>query len=521
MERSQHLLRAAVWALAIALLVAMPSPVQSQDTDRLADACRDAFSRVVGETQVRCAAIVAIDGEVVFEHAAGPAHVDAEGERVGSDDVTTRHLFDLGSVTKHITAAAVLRLVDQKKLALDDEVVAVLGLPRDRAPSVTIRHVLGHTAGLPPASSLPGNAEHDRRAAAEAILAERSGVEPGAVFAYSNSGYQLLAAIVEHVGKKPFESFVERELFARAKLESATLCGGKPPRPAIATSRRSGDRVSSIAAFPSGFGRKGTTGALMSVRDFVRWDAALRAGRVLSDARRAEWGESGPGGYGLGWFVVDRADGLRVLEHGGSVEGYRSKVVRCPSRGVVVAVFGDEATPASAIADALRDQTLGISAASNVRFGARLGVIPATEDGYGFDCGRPWRFSIDQNGDVHGFCGPEARQAFPAAYFYVARSDAEAWVAALAAAGEQDSDDNDLDVIHRVVMTWGRPSVVEASTEGQWTTADHLAASVELPRAAGSPVRLVLRGKGASFSIELSGDAATRFRTDLAAVLAE
>ncbi len=298
----------------------------------------------------RFAVGVVLEGEVLFEIGRGNPRTS---QKKRFKPISPAHIFDLGSVSKSVTAAAVLHLVTAKGLSLNAPLTDFFHDLPEQAQGVTLKQLLGHTSSLPKSISLTESADGDGPRAVREIMKQRRSGAPGEEFHYSNVGYQVLAAWVEEVSGERFESYVEKKLFKRARLPSARLVGGTKPKKESSTQRISGKMQSKIELFPYGFGRKGTTGALMSVRDFIRWDEALRKGKVLDDASRELWAEEGLGGYGLGWFVRDDGPNGKRLQHGGNVEGYQSWVARWPSKGALIVVLGDENLDKDAIGQQL------------------------------------------------------------------------------------------------------------------------------------------------------------------------
>src|SRR5262245_3311190 len=151
------------------------------------------------------AAIVTRNGEVVFGSARGLADIGT-GRAI---DVDTT--FRLGSITKQFTAALVLKLVDQGKLSLDDPLSKfVPGYP-EPGGHATVRQLLNHTSGIQSYTAIPGwmvEANTSRAFTTAEMIAEfrdkPAQFEPGTSFAYNNSGYVLLAAVVEVVTGKPW-----------------------------------------------------------------------------------------------------------------------------------------------------------------------------------------------------------------------------------------------------------------------------------------------------------------------------
>src|SRR5438128_9413892 len=128
--------------------------------------------------------------------------------------------FRLGSITKQFTATLVLQLVEQGKIKLDGKLSDYLpDYRKDTGAKVTIHNLLSHTSGIPSYTSLPGffqNVSRNPFAVNDFIKTYATGdleSEPGTKFAYSNSGYFLLAAILESVAGKPYEQVLKENIF--------------------------------------------------------------------------------------------------------------------------------------------------------------------------------------------------------------------------------------------------------------------------------------------------------------------
>ena len=154
------------------------------------------------------------DGRLVYKRAFGMANLDYDVPN------TTSTVFNLASVSKPFTATSIALLAEQGKLSLDDEIQKYLPeIPKYQYP-ITIRHLLTHTAGLRDwgsVMSLTGAGRGNRvitQAIALDVIARQRATDfaSGDEYSYSNSGYQLAAAIVERVSGQPFDTYVERTL---------------------------------------------------------------------------------------------------------------------------------------------------------------------------------------------------------------------------------------------------------------------------------------------------------------------
>jgi CubicO group peptidase (beta-lactamase class C family) len=272
-------------------------------------------------------------GIVVKQVVLGLANVEA---RI---PVTASTPFQLASTTKSFVAAGVLLLVKDKRLTLEDPIGDLLpGLPsgwRD----VTVRQLLSHTSGLPDIVRTPGQLDLIAGSWEEALPLVASAPHqfaPGEKWAYTQTNYALLARIVERLSGKTLEVFMAERLFHPLGMnETFFATPGSTKSCATNYSRGPGSAVTvRHLGFPPFVHAAG--GLCASLRDLVRWNAALDAGRVLpASLTRELWTstrlkDGSPvridgknTGYGLGW-VVDDTPGHKAVGHsGGNSTAYR------------------------------------------------------------------------------------------------------------------------------------------------------------------------------------------------------
>ncbi|HEX4468640.1 MAG TPA: serine hydrolase domain-containing protein [Gemmatimonadaceae bacterium] len=200
--------------------------------------------------------------------------------------VARDNAFWIASTSKQFTAAAVLRLVDEGKLALSDSIYHFFRSAPRRARTITVEQLLTHTSGI--AASGVANGIGDREEAMQAILSEPLDHAPGTTYHYEDEDYNVLAAIVEVVSGKPFEAFVERAVLIPAGLSHTGFCGRLPPNEKLAPSADPDTPPPCVAGVtPVDWADRGATGLVSTAADLLRWSILLRAGRILSAASRA------------------------------------------------------------------------------------------------------------------------------------------------------------------------------------------------------------------------------------------
>jgi CubicO group peptidase (beta-lactamase class C family) len=228
-------------------------------------------------------------------------------------DCSLETRFQLASVTKQFTAAAVLLLADRGVLAVDDPVRNWLdGCPAGWEP-VTVHHLLSHSSGLIHWNDLPGLDLTKPVTASELLSVFASAPllsTPGERFSYSSPGFVLLGHIIERAARQPYGAFLTREIFGPLGL-TATFSGNPRGEASLAAGHHDGAAVPSYELDTANLG----TGSIWSTAgDLARWDRALASGQILSDAARQAMftihvpvhdddGVIRTEGYGYGWFI--------------------------------------------------------------------------------------------------------------------------------------------------------------------------------------------------------------------------
>jgi CubicO group peptidase (beta-lactamase class C family) len=287
-------------------------------------------------------------GRVLLDRAYAP--------RGSSRALTSESAFWLASSTKQFTAAAIMKLVDEGKLAVTDSLFHFFRrLPRD-ARDITIDQLLTHTSGIAASAASDGLA--DRDAAVRAILAEPLGHPPGESYHYEDEDYTILAAIVEVASGKPFETFVERSLLIPAGLSHTGFCGRLPPNVKLAPSaRRDVGPPCSADVTPMDWADRGATGLVGTADDLLKWARALRMGRILSRASADELERghilvrregSDDVYYSYGARIYMEGKRRREVWHSGlDVRVGQSSVVRLLDSGLQIVVLANSGLDAS------------------------------------------------------------------------------------------------------------------------------------------------------------------------------
>lgn len=254
---------------------------------------------------------------------------------------TAETVYPITSITKQFTAAAVMQLAEQKRLALDDSVGRFLP---DLPPAwrrVRIRQLLNHTSGVPDhpvllreelaPDSVVARAAHDPFEFA-----------PGTGWRYSNVGYLVLGLIVERASGEPYARYLQARIFQPLGLNATRYCNPErvtPHRAAGYVQRDTGVVNAPYTGAAALFG----AGALCStVGDLAAWNRALAQGRVVSPASWARMttpeGAARANGYGYGLSVTP-FEGHRLVGHGGELAGFHTSNAYLPDDSLSVTVL--------------------------------------------------------------------------------------------------------------------------------------------------------------------------------------
>ena len=283
----------------------------------------DAFLRSLEANGYWGAVLVARGGRVVL--AKGYGYEDAVTRR--PNRVATR--FEIASLTKTFTAAAILRLEEEGRLGADDPVRTHLGDFPPEKSAVTIEHLASHTGGLVREGAWLAYGD-SRDEFVGSVKATPMETAPGAAFRYTNAGYSVLAAVVERVSGTSFEAYVREALFARAGLRTADFRGAPG---GVARGHVSADKPSDPQPYP--WGTRGAGGILMSVADLHRWHTALHGGSVLGAEARAKMFRARPA-EAWGWHVDARPDlGGTLVHKGGGMPDFASQILYVPEKELV------------------------------------------------------------------------------------------------------------------------------------------------------------------------------------------
>ena len=295
-------------------------------------------------------------GKLLYSRSFGYANYDTK------EPVTENTLFNLCSISKQFTATGILMLLEEGKLTLDDSLRQYFPeLPY----SVTLRQMLHHISGLPDYMQLgmqywkEGNIAANREAIA--LLAEHKPpmlFQPGEKFQYCNTGYVLLAAVIEKLSGLSYADFIRQRIFEPLGMQQSRVY-----RTVFDETTQKGiafgyviDPGQARMVLPENYapyqkqvttltGTFGDGGIFSSSHDMWIWEKALENNTLLKKTTLEAAFTSGllndgrPAGYGFGWFVAKDGEGRRLVQHTGGWPGHRNAFIRFPDEDVTLLVL--------------------------------------------------------------------------------------------------------------------------------------------------------------------------------------
>ncbi|MFC3093459.1 hypothetical protein DRW07_04475 [Alteromonas sediminis] len=295
--------------------------------------------------------LIADKGEIIHHRAYGI---------VGTKDdttLTTHHAFDIGSVTKQFTAAAIMRLRDQGKLSFDDPLKKYI--PEIDYPGITLRHLLNHTSGIPEVmkyfTQLYRQDKVDYPITNQrliSVLATQHPTEyfkPGTDWKYSNTGYYLLASVIERVSGLAYSQFMEQEFFEPLNMKGTRVYGASTSadfnaqrsygfRARFDGARRRFDQIPHYFLVGSG-------GIYSTATDLFTWSKAIMAQQLFSEdswtqaTRHTMYGDNKVKEYGFGWGLKPSKDGKTAIKHSGDWRGFKAGFALYPDQGQTIVML--------------------------------------------------------------------------------------------------------------------------------------------------------------------------------------
>jgi CubicO group peptidase (beta-lactamase class C family) len=333
-----HLLSpfASILLTTVSIYLLFQNHVLAQDKSANID---DLLQRYHNYGQFDGAVLVAEDGEVIFKK--GYGYANREWDVLNEPDTK----FRIGSITKQITAMAIMILQEKGKLSVYDSICKYVPDCPTVWKDITIHHLLTNTSGIENFQDFPDNLQYERLpTTVENTVARFKDKElmfrPGTEFGYSSSGYVLLGYIIEQVTGKSYEQVIKQSIFEPLQMKNS---GYDHPQ-TILKHRAAGYAQKGQTALNAVHFEMDTphaAGALYStVEDLFLWDQALYTEQLVSKksidtifVEHVHFGEES--GYGYGWFMR-KLFNRKLFLHNGSISGFQAQLFRFPNENIFI-----------------------------------------------------------------------------------------------------------------------------------------------------------------------------------------
>lgn len=353
-------------AIGLTVLVA-PAGAREQDHSELQSALDSAAAAYASDSTVAGVSVAVVHGgETLLYEGYGYASLELDVP------MPRDAVFEIGSVTKQFTAAAILQLAARDSLDLDAEITEYLPDYDTRGHHVTVRHLLHHTSGIRSYTTMPEFSSLMRSDGPQEKVARLAEKElfrfaPGSAMIYNNTGYYLLGLIIEEVSGLSYAQYVEKHLFEPAGMERSYYCDEE----AVVEGKARGSAWSAEKGLrhPEYWNHSWpyAAGSLCSTTsDMIAWNRALHGGVVLSDRMyelMTSPGQLADGTrlrYGMGLGLNQRS-GRSIIGHGGGTSGFTSNSRYYPESEFIVVVLQNTLGPTtpSSLSDSLARLVLG------------------------------------------------------------------------------------------------------------------------------------------------------------------
>jgi CubicO group peptidase (beta-lactamase class C family) len=317
--------------------------------------------------------LIARKGKIIYQKAFGSANLELNVR------IQPGMTFEAGSITKQFTAVAILQLVEQGKLSLQDSLQKYVSDYPSKGHTITIENLLTHTSGIKDYMQLdypePYMERRDFRPKQliDSFKTFALDFAPGSAFRYSNSGYFLLGYIIEKVSGKGYYRYIEDNLLKPLALThtyfdtSNIIIPGKVNGYAReGAGFRKADFWSMTIAYAAG-------GLITNVEDLYKWHQGLYSYKIVKKEtlEKAFMPYKLKDGitttYGYGWFIKDMGD-IHSIEHGGAISGFQANEAYYPGQDLFIAMlYNCDNTPTNELTIAISGMVLGKSLQVSVK----------------------------------------------------------------------------------------------------------------------------------------------------------
>lgn len=309
------------------------------------------MNNLVRADQPGGAVLVMKDTTVIFKKGYGLADLTTR------EPITSKTLFNLGSISKTFVAYGILILQSQGKLSVEDSLSRYFPGFKHKAfaDKIRIKHLLTHTSGLPDNRPVSTDSvfyltADDAQNWYPVTQADSLEFEPGTRYHYSNPAFNGLALIIEKVSGQKWQSFIAASIFQPSGMLTSTITDGAHPQSGVshAYTKIAGQWKEDDYGEEPTFCAAGNGGVWSSVEELARYELALRRASFLDLASTDSsatikhfptWKDEKPPFIGWSWFIDQTPDGHKVISHTGHQGGFAAYYITIPSRQVFAVVL--------------------------------------------------------------------------------------------------------------------------------------------------------------------------------------
>lgn len=267
--------------------------------------------------------------------------------------ITENTLFNLGSISKTFVAYAVLHLVEQKKISLEDSILQYFPTFKNKelVKGITIRHLLTHTSGLPDIRNVAADtvfylSAKDAENWAPILQADALLFEPGSQYEYSNPAFNGLALIIEQVSGVKWQRYVDSLILKPSGMIHSTITDGAFPREGVAHAyvKNNNQWTEDDYGEEPTFAAAGNGGVWSSISELAFYEKAIQKNVFLSaenvktsreEVMFPNWKEKESPFIGLCWFINEPDYGIASVSHTGTQGGFYCNYVYLPTQDIL------------------------------------------------------------------------------------------------------------------------------------------------------------------------------------------
>lgn len=328
--------------LASEMAVTAPPALSAAEAKKYHDAVDEVLQKNLLRGSFNGAILVAKEGQIVYEK-----YVGLKDPRIkGMDSITAETPFQIASTGKTMTAAAILKLCEEGRVSLDDEMTK--WFPGFPYPGVTVKTLLNHRSGLPEYLYYMEHGGWDRQLQAtnsdviNALIQWKPNKAANADrrFQYCNTNFVLLALIVEKVTGESFPSYMQKTFFKPLGMKNTFVIGKNEQEKHMLSFQHN----NSLWSLDFSDGPYGDKNIYSTPRDLLKWDQSIGAGKVLRqetlDSAYTAYSNEKPGvhNYGLGWRLLffPEKENKKVIYHNGHWHGFNTAFSRLPEEATII-----------------------------------------------------------------------------------------------------------------------------------------------------------------------------------------